>query len=1102
MRKTTLLFTLLLGLLFSVGAWADNTVTVTTGSQLWSNFGTFTQWTSENWGTTWKSTDNSVCVQSAKTGMIKRKGSQMAHNGNEAGGTKNTYTIWTPADDVMITGYTITFTSNAASGNSVITAGTQSVTSTGSANEQTLTVSGIFAHFTQFSVATNPANVKEFTITTTTLPAQTAEGYYLINNPWEKYSGWLYANSSEPTKLWKKLLTGTRADLLTDENNIWKVTQNGSYYTFYNIGANRYISNFSTANSESLSKSGYDVNLLNATASSDAEIFVSADRSAVAAGALSFRAMSKAANCYLETYSSQGDAVNYVGFHHSDDAGNAFVLYRCYKVTFSNSAETLKTIYHESGSSTGFDASEFDGCTFSIGGVVKTADEVAAAIQAQTENDLEVVVANALANSITSAAEIETNKVYTLTTARGYLQSRSDSNRYVAWTPTGTANAETPANQWAFVTVDGGANYYLYNVGTKRFIASRLGTSNMLDNTYTAHAVTVSTTGDATYPINLKDGDWTFNSQSGNNLLIDDWNYVDDGNKWKVQAVNGISFDATEAQTMLTSILNATPFEVSTSLTGGPSQTKWYYLSMRPDDGNNGYFAYVPENYDYSSPANVPLATTTGAKELTNNYLWCVMGDAQNGYQLFNKAAGASRVFVFDGGGKIKDLTGNETASKFYLARANANNGNGSPTMVFKNTPNRPNRQSNSIASWDNSDTGSEFHFERVNFQTLLATYTEPAANCVGYVNSFNATDGPRIITAASTVNDPANYNAFVSGAEAVKIQKVENAYYHIVSAYPGFESTQGVKKALFYNGTRIEWKTFDANDDAFKFQLKKSGDDWGIWSVAAGKYLVTNADVANNLGDSFTAESFNDLGYAQFNLSDGTGLLHAAGHNSGSGTSGNITRWPGGLSSQSAWYLVPVTETLSIIDPDAVGAGEDVYQTFANGYDCEISNADVYYITGQNANSAQIAQATGNYVPAGTGVILKGAKSATVSVTPYSGASFDSNLTSSNLLVAGDGTTNVAQGNYMLAYNSTDTQARFYPIGASGYVVPANKAYLPSGGSSTNILSLTFGSLTGIETATQAQPGQKAVFDLQGRRVEKAQKGLYIVNGKKVLVK
>ena len=1099
MRKTTFLFTLLLGLLFSVGAKADNTVTVTTGSKLWSEYGTFTQYTSVNWGGTWKSTDNSVCVQSATNGYINRNASQMAYNGT---GNKMSYTIWTPADDVMITGYTITFTSNAASGNSVITAGTQSVTSTGSANEQTLTVSGILAHFTQFSVATNHANVKEFTITTTTLPAQTAEGYYLINNPWSSYNGWLYANSSEPTKLWKKLLTGTRADLLTDENNIWKVTQNGSYYTFYNIGANRYISNFSTANSASVSQSGYNVNLLNATASSDAEIFVSADRSAVAAGALSFRAMSKATNCYLESYSSTGSGANYVGFHNSDDNGNAFVLYRYYKVTFSNSAETLKTIYHESGSSTGFDASEFDGCTFSIGGVDKTADEVAAAIQAQTENDLEVVVANSLANSITSATEIETNKVYTLTTARGYLQSRSESNRYAAWTPTGTANAETPANQWAFVTVDGGANYYLYNVGTKRFIASQLGTSNMLDNTYTAHAVTVSTTGDATYPINLKDGDWTFNS-SNNNLLIDDWNYADDGNKWKVQAVNGISFDATEAQNMLTSILNATPFEVSTSLTGGPNQTKWYYLSMRPADGNNGYFAYVPDNYDYSSPTNVPLATTTGAKELTDNYLWCVKGDAQNGYQLFNKAAGASRVFVFDGGGKIKDLTGNETASKFYLARANDNNGNGSPTMVFSNTTNRPNRQSNSIASWNYSDTGSEFHFERVNFQTLLATYTEPAANCVGYVNSFNATDGPAIITAASTVNDPATYNAVVSGAEAAKIQKVENAYYHIVSAYPEYEKKQGgVKKALFYNGTRIEWKTFDANDGAFKFQLKKSGDNWGIWSVAAGKYLVTNANVANNLGDSFTAYSFNDLGYAQFNLSDGTGLLHAAGHDSGSGPSGNITRWDGGLNTASTWYLVPVTETLSIIDPDAVGTGEDVYQTFANGYDCEISNADVYYITGQNANSAQIAQATGNYVPAGTGVILKGAKSATVSVTPYSGASFDSNLTSSNLLVAGDGTTNVAQGNYMLAYNSTDTQARFYPIGASGYVVPANKAYLPSGGSSTNILSLTFGSLTGIETATQAQPGQKAVFDLQGRRVEKAQKGLYIVNGKKVLVK
>ena len=44
------------------------------------------------------------------------------------------------------------------------------------------------------------------------------------------------------------------------------------------------------------------------------------------------------------------------------------------------------------------------------------------------------------------------------------------------------------------------------------------------------------------------------------------------------------------------------------------------------------------------------------------------------------------------------------------------------------------------------------------------------------------------------------------------------------------------------------------------------------------------------------------------------------------------------------------------------------------------------------------------------------------------------------------------------------------------------------------------FSNVTGLSKVSTAN--DSVVFDLSGRRVEKAQKGLYILNGKKVLVK
>ena len=69
------------------------------------------------------------------------------------------------------------------------------------------------------------------------------------------------------------------------------------------------------------------------------------------------------------------------------------------------------------------------------------------------------------------------------------------------------------------------------------------------------------------------------------------------------------------------------------------------------------------------------------------------------------------------------------------------------------------------------------------------------------------------------------------------------------------------------------------------------------------------------------------------------------------------------------------------------------------------------------------------------------------------------------------------------------------------------HKAYLPAGNlkqgaAYSKSLGLYFPGTTDIENVKTENGEVKTVYDLQGRKVDTPSKGLYIINGKKVLVK
>lgn len=75
-----------------------------------------------------------------------------------------------------------------------------------------------------------------------------------------------------------------------------------------------------------------------------------------------------------------------------------------------------------------------------------------------------------------------------------------------------------------------------------------------------------------------------------------------------------------------------------------------------------------------------------------------------------------------------------------------------------------------------------------------------------------------------------------------------------------------------------------------------------------------------------------------------------------------------------------------------------------------------------------------------------------------------------------------------------------------TGTTVKGFRAYLPVDGSTAGgglgSFRLVFGVPTGIDTIGNQPAQEQTVYDLSGRRVEHAGKGLYIVNGKKVMIK
>ena len=314
--------------------------------------------------------------------------------------------------------------------------------------------------------------------------------------------------------------------------------------------------------------------------------------------------------------------------------------------------------------------------------------------------------------------------------------------------------------------------------------------------------------------------------------------------------------------------------------------------------------------------------------------------------------------------------------------------------------------------------------------------------------------------------------------------------------------------------------KSMNANDAA------KMGKYWQSNANASGMELAAEKDDARSiiyLGEDNSVTSYG-CGYAlnQYEGMDAAGTVGKAWtitENAAvagayalfvNGNAYCLSDWTGSVTygqndANAAWAIEEVT----VLPVKVSAAGyATLYAPVALTLPAEGLKA---YTVSVNGGWATLNAIEGNVIPANTGVVLGGANGEKASEGTYNLTVTESAETiSGNKLLGTVAASYVTEDAYVLGNINVAEEGQpekkevgFYTAKMTDgqWLNNGFKAYLPKTGVSAT-LRFNFGGTTAIESVVTGLDTNAAIYDLSGRRVEKAVKGIYIQNGKKIIVK
>lgn len=312
------------------------------------------------------------------------------------------------------------------------------------------------------------------------------------------------------------------------------------------------------------------------------------------------------------------------------------------------------------------------------------------------------------------------------------------------------------------------------------------------------------------------------------------------------------------------------------------------------------------------------------------------------------------------------------------------------------------------------------------------------------------------------------------------------------------YESTDGINIAW---GSGVEnvaelWKLDAAENGTYyitsantgkQIQLNPGAHDGHGYLVEHSTTPFTLENVKNNYTYGLVAYSQDDRATLVLQSDDSWGSTATS-----SDLSGNFTGTYNDFSVNipSKWNIV---ETESIrFEISAAG-----YATAWFPFTVNIpSGVEVYYVNAVNTEKAFLKPVEG-IIPAKSAVIVKGEPGTYV----FEIANDQTEPIEGNYLIGLPIATNIDNAVNAYILGNKEGVSGFYQLNTEDRTIAANKAYLqlPETAADIKVLEFDFGA-TGID-GTEADLENEIYYDLQGRRIEKPSKGIYVTkNGKKVI--
>lgn len=716
-----------------------------------------------------------------------------------------------------------------------------------------------------------------------------------------------------------------------------------------------------------------------------------------------------------------------------------------------------------------------------------------------------------------SEAGLQPSKVYTISGVRGGWYASPAQFKSTNDAGLGVVADGTDVNQqFAFVTNPSDPNaVYLYNVGQRRFIKKDRTLS-----TIPTDPLYIYSTGDATRPLffsfSTTVNQANINLGGSKQLLVDSWSTYDDGNKNAAVEVADAEYDlahvqalfTTQSLTALDQVQANKVYTISTAARGS-----WYvnadaeYVNSTGKSGitiaNAGdvcRFAFIPDGeggyYLYSVAAqkflvikgnhvglaDYPDATSGVTFQASSGSTACPVVVTLNGTRQvgvsngFNPGVISHYNDLSDGGNQasvveVPDYTFDNTVAVGKQKDA---------YMVLVETEVSPFYETAGTGYFCLTDAGKNA-LEAAGYSPSVITYTKAQYEAM-----------KAVITNWAYINVPVNgwYRLKSTGSRHGAVSYIAAGGNYYQRGTDGYAlKTISDKNDL---STYIEFVKVEGVADP-TYKLNCAGRGIGTPLTVSGSNYNQPFELTAEPGEG------NDYQFAVLpkhpgyvtildkTLGGTQGLLHEAGWSEDVNA---VVRWESdGSLNASAWMVEDVTP----LELGLKATADANYASLYLPYGVSLSASVEAYTATYNADeSALVMQSIGSEVPALTPVVLKGDV-----------ASLELELNTAVAAATGE---NVLQGtlkpmtweeNY-LSLGKSDDVAGFYKW--DGTELAANRAYVVPTSSGVKGLAFTFGEATGLSSVEVAQDAPKAIYNLAGQRVQKIEKGVYIVNGKKTI--